>query len=177
MPAKKMAEEYVVETILDKRITKNGKVEYYLAWKGYGPEENTWEPKENLGCPDLIKKFEDAERAKKKQRKSTSSSSPAPNSVGASGDGLNEGAEGTPARKAHPEEVAKPRGFDRGLQAERIIGATDTGGELMFLVQWKGTDEADLVPARQANVKCPQVVIQFYQDRLSWNASLDSDTD
>ncbi len=31
-------------------------------------------------------------------------------------DGLSEGAEGTPARKAHPEEVAKPRGFDRGLQ-------------------------------------------------------------
>ena len=36
-----------VKKLLDKRI-RNGNVEYLVAFEGYGPDERTWEPKENL---------------------------------------------------------------------------------------------------------------------------------
>lgn len=153
-------EEYSVEKILDKRI-KNGKVEYYLKWKGYGDEDNTWEPESHLECPEMISEFEEKrkkEDAKKKEEQRKRKTQ----------DG------GDPAKKKTKkavEEDSRPRGFDRGLEAERIIGATDSSGELMFLMKWRGTDEADLVPARQANVRCPQVVIKFYEERLTWHSS------
>ena len=159
-------EEYTVEKIVDKRILKGGKIEYYLKWKGYGEEDNTWEPRENLDCEDLIAEFERKlkdKSVKKKEEKSGNDSKR--KSTSTTADSI----------QKKKSEDDRPKGFDRGLEPERIIGATDSSGELMFLIKWKGSDEADLVPARDANTKCPQTVIRFYEERLSWHTSSQDD--
>ncbi|KAL5278145.1 CBX1 family protein [Megaselia abdita] len=165
-------DEFIVEKIEDKRI-KNGKVEYFLKWKNYPKSSNTWEPVENLDCPDLIEAFEEAQ----KKDSNDSSTDLIHSSIPTEGkDGTKKRAATGPGGDAKKKKLAeadtiddKPCGFDRGLEPAKIIGATDASGELMFLMKWKGSDEADLVPAKQANVKCPQVVIQFYEDRLTWH--------
>ncbi|KAF8751795.1 hypothetical protein RHS01_08401 [Rhizoctonia solani] len=51
-------EEYKVEGITDME-ERNGKWFFRVKWKGYGSEENTWEPRENLkNAEKILKKFE-----------------------------------------------------------------------------------------------------------------------
>ena len=69
------------------------------------------------------------------------------------------------------DHFTMPYGFGRGLEAKEIVGATDDGGKLKFLINWKGGPQTDIVLAKEANVKCPQVVIKFYEKRLCWSST------
>ncbi|CAF0994981.1 unnamed protein product [Adineta steineri] len=168
-------EEYIVDRIVSHRF-RNGRKEYLLAWKGYPEEENTWEPHQNLDCPDLIDEYENRilqkprfinEPSTSLKRKSSLDQAPQQNKRGRPpNDSL--GHRNYSKQQTSSLHTDETSAFDRGLEPEKILGATDATGELMLLVQWKGTGEADLVPARICNIKCPQVVIRFYEERLTW---------
>ena len=39
-----MVKEFIVETIVDSRISSKGKKEYKVKWRGYSLSDCTWEP-------------------------------------------------------------------------------------------------------------------------------------
>ena len=46
--SRECSKTFGVERILDKRISKRGKVEYLLKWLNYSESESTWEPESHL---------------------------------------------------------------------------------------------------------------------------------
>jgi len=188
------AETFVVERVVDKRI-RGTKVEYLLKWKNYDEKDNTWEPEENLDCPELILAYEKNPKEKETKEKEPKQRRPTVDSTGKQSSSSKKKSEtpssatnGASARAAaasshhtpngsmtQANEEADRHGFERGMSPEKIIGATDASGDLMFLMKWKNSDEADLVLAKTANVRCPQVVIQFYEERLTWHTRNNGD--
>jgi len=57
-PVELEEQEWFVERIVTSRITK-GEVKYLVSWKGYGPDDDTWEPYENLKdrAEDTVRKY------------------------------------------------------------------------------------------------------------------------
>ena len=124
------------------------------------PEENTWEPVDNLGDAEkAIKAYEKDQEAKTMSTTSKNSKrKSAPGTVASQPSKL---------QKVDPKDKAK-EGFARGLQAEKIIGIRKDPEKLFFLVKWKGTDDKDFVDAKEAKMKIPQIVIEFYEEKLNW---------
>ncbi|XP_041123702.1 chromodomain Y-like protein 2 [Polyodon spathula] len=61
---------YEVEKIVDKRKNKKGKWEYLIRWKGYGSNEDTWEPEHHLQhCEEFIDDFNGLPISKDKRSK------------------------------------------------------------------------------------------------------------
>lgn len=222
-------EEYVVEKVCDRRV-KNGRVEFFLKWKGYDMGQNTWEPEDNLDCPELIKEFErkrlEKEKEKADAKKSAKKSKSQDSDAASDAEEEDSKPKAKKARKVDSDdevETPKPRkssakpasaakrssnhkgsdddeddkpkrkmatskagpkksssgdtaddstdgksGFDLGYQPEKIIGAMDQDGELLFLIQWKNRNKAQLVSSKIARKHCPQLVIDFYESRLTW---------
>jgi len=77
MERMELNKQYIVERVLQKRTNEDGKTEYFVKWKGYGEEDNSWEPANTLSCKGLIEEFEN----KKKPGPASFKKPPGPASV------------------------------------------------------------------------------------------------
>ncbi|XP_053214316.1 chromobox protein homolog 1-like [Panonychus citri] len=140
-------EYYEVEKIIDKRVTKTGKIEYLLKWSGWSSSANSWAKKEDVDCPELIDRFEE------KQRRQLAAEE----------------------RSRHEPKVrplfapGEPTGFDKGLKAEAITGVTKIGNEIIYFVKWKNETQQGMIPGSVAEKKCPQLVIEYMENNIRRN--------
>lgn len=64
-------------------------------------------------------------------------------------------------------EKEKPRGFDRGLEIDSIVGATNNKDGTFYLVKWKDCDEFDLLPSNEISEKMPDFIIEYHEERTN----------
>lgn len=172
-----VVQEFVVEKIIRRRIS-NGRVEYFLKWKGFTDADNTWEPEDNLDCPELIEEFlknlhlskdsEEEDHEQQEPKLIPKDESTEQETEISQQQGYIERRDGSAFEPAD-EQSETPANLSTYLEPECIIGSTDRQGELMFLVKWKNSDDVALLSAREASARCPQVVIDFYEQKLTWH--------
>lgn len=151
-------EVYTVERIVDKRLNDGQvsccqmslifsccikemhvQVEYLLKWIGYPEEENTWEPVNNLDCPDLISNYEKEHNTKLltavEPAEAVSKNGVSEESVDIE-DIKKNGTDLKVEEEQSEHEDNEPIGFERGLEPEEILGATEQDGQILFLMKW-----------------------------------------
>eukprot|EP01116_Phalansterium_solitarium_P004579 TRINITY_DN1560_c0_g1_i3.p1 TRINITY_DN1560_c0_g1~~TRINITY_DN1560_c0_g1_i3.p1 ORF type:complete len:285 (+),score=69.04 TRINITY_DN1560_c0_g1_i3:140-994(+) len=146
---------YEVESVHGRRI-HNGKLQYFLKWKGYPASQNSWEDEDNIFSKDLLQKYDEKEKQKAANK--------------AARKGTGKGGRRRPEAAQDVEQnvtVVKPKvGFEYGDQIEEIKGARMKTGELELCCKWIGKTETSFVLASVANVRVPQLVIKFYESRV-----------
>ncbi|XP_065076843.1 chromobox protein homolog 1-like [Ochlerotatus camptorhynchus] len=179
--------EYVVEQILKKR-THRGVVQYLIKWKGCDSTENTWEPEENLNCQELVKQFLEEEAKNPNRRKGRKPASLKTTTDKDDDNGKMSKEKEEVENKSDEKEQRKKKptrksadilkkqtddddlnGFEQGFVADSLVGITEENGQLLFLVKWQNKDELELVPSKETRKYVPEMVIDFYQDRITWN--------
>ncbi|RVE62590.1 hypothetical protein OJAV_G00158510 [Oryzias javanicus] len=167
-----VVQEFAVEKIIRRRVF-NGRVEYFLKWKGFTDAENTWEPEDNLDCPELIEEFLRNAHLSEEEEQSEQTVVPKEEMAEQETEISNELASASHGDgyvlRSDDEQSDAPTDLSNYLEPECIIGSTDRKGELMFLVKWKNSEDVALLPAREASTRCPQVVIDFYEQKLTWH--------
>lgn len=182
-----MDDIYQVEEILAHKII-NKKLHYFIKWQSWSEEYNTWEPEKNIKDKSLIENYQGRNRIKRKSLSVPSMEVVVRNSDG-NGKNTNMPAkkkQKTSGEKSTVVAAAKSsttigrsssssnelKNFDE-LVPEKITGARyNDDHELEFLIKWtkkksvSGKRDEEFVPAKIANLKWPQFIIKFYEDRI-----------
>ncbi|KAG9294655.1 hypothetical protein G9A89_008134 [Geosiphon pyriformis] len=161
--------EYVVEKIIRHKKTKSGVIHYFLKWKGYPQSENTWEKEENVYATDLIEAYwrQQNPDTKKAQKSASTKGYVPPVRTVQSLKKLRITDEIREESVASEEEYPPPEwtSWEEHVAEVETVERDTKDGELLIYVNWKDGHRT-VHPATEANIRCPQKIIHFYENHL-----------
>ncbi|KAM8721629.1 hypothetical protein ACLKA7_007502 [Drosophila subpalustris] len=142
--------EFEVEAIVGHK-TKRGESFFLVRWKGYGKDDDSWEPEAELNCDDLIEEYRKIGWKKNVAAKKTT--------AGAKGSGAGRG------RKPGKKVESDP---DKEWAVERILDFVDDdehGG--LYRIRWKGFGAKEDTWEPESNLSCEGLIEKFKKGLVS----------
>lgn len=66
-------------------------------------------------------------------------------------------------------------GFAKNYIPEAICGVINTVEGLLIVIKWKDLDVVELVPAEEAHNNCPDLLLNYYNERIEWKDTNSTD--
>ncbi|TDG39490.1 hypothetical protein AWZ03_014088 [Drosophila navojoa] len=135
--------EFEVEAIVGHK-SKNGESFFLVRWKGYGKEDDSWEPEAELNCDDLIEEYH-----KKNSKKSAGA-----------GKKSTAAAKGVRGRKPSSKTVSTDP--DKEWAVERILDSVhDDEHGVLYRIRWKGFGAKEDTWEPESNLSCEGLIEKF----------------
>ncbi|CAI2169003.1 14339_t:CDS:2 [Funneliformis geosporum] len=175
-------DEYVVEKILEHRMKKVGLhkicgiTQFYLKWKGFPEEDNTWENESDIFAKELIEEYWERknEESKSKKEENFDKISKKLNMITNHQDKLRK-------RKLSESFIEEPdfslledypppslTNWEEAVDdVETVERDSEDNDAILVYLNWKNGHRTRH-PASIANLMCPQKIIRFYEKNLKF---------
>ena len=149
---------YEVEEILQHRKTSSG-YSYYLKWKGFSSNDNSWEDENQLDCKELLESYWEKVREDEKRKKEKESKE------------LKDSKETKESKESKDSKDSKEPKHRRSEPRIKILGLrTDENGKLIFLTLNKYTQEKSERVFSYVKNHYFSSLIDFFESSLSFNS-------
>jgi len=165
----------VVKKVVDKR-TKRGKTQYLVKWKGWGEDDNTWEPLNNLeGSKGKIEEYEKKLKEKDSKKSNEGSKKTAEKESDDVKSKKNKAEENKNEKSKDKDKKEESDADEEEFVAEKVVDKrTLRKGKVEYLIKWKdyGDDDNTWEPADQ---KLIQEAVKNYEKKDKNNSDDDEE--
>ncbi|XP_055313216.1 chromobox protein homolog 3-like [Sitodiplosis mosellana] len=153
---------YEIEEIITHRRRPDGKFEYFVKWKGYDNNSNTWEPADNFESPRMLVEYHNSLEGNSISDQLTRMQNAISNPIKRK----------SSKKTLDPDDLLTATTIkDRNLVPEKVLNifhVRNDEKDLVAFIRFKNTKQPEFVQASWAHENCPQLVIQFYESRIFW---------